>query len=391
VINSLAVIGSLAKSAGGPTYSVTALSEALAKENVQRFLFYIKVKSDNEIVLPKGDLVEAIELAGKEFNWLGIRWSGQVEVELDKIIRRENIELLHNHGLWLPINHKIAVCSRRNKLPLVITTHGMLTLWSFNYHKLKKQLAWWLYQRNDIEKCSAVHVTSQSEVDDLRQIGYKGPAALIPLGLDLPELRNVPKDPDRIRTALFVSRIHPKKGLLNLVEAWSIVRPKGWRVVIAGPDQMNHEAELKKTVREKGIEKDFVFKGPIYGDEKWDLYWNSDLFILPTYSENFGIVVPEAMACGLPVITTYGTPWEELNTKSAGWWVPIGVEPLVTALRQAVEMNDDERSAMGMRGRKVVEENYQWNTAAIKMRKLYEWILGRGPKPEYVFVNGEKR
>src|SRR5208282_2025230 len=125
-----------------------------------------------------------------------------------------------------------------------------------------------------------------------------------------------------IRTVLFLSRIHPKKGLLDLVEAWAgIQRPEAggqwsavggqpkWRVVVAGGDENGHLAEVKAEIRKQKLESSFEFIGEVADEMKWDLYQSADLFVLPTKSENFGIVIAEALACGVPVITTRGTPW----------------------------------------------------------------------------------
>ncbi len=131
----------------------------------------------------------------------------------------------------------------------------------------------------------------------------------------------------------------------------------------------------------------FQFTGPVEGQAKWDLYRRADLFVLPTFSENFGISVAEALAAGVPVITTHGAPWSALPQHQCGWWVPTGAAPLAEALREATSISDDARSAMGARGRQLVQQQFLWPKIAAEMRALYEWTLGLGPQPSSVILN----
>jgi glycosyltransferase involved in cell wall biosynthesis len=108
------------------------------------------------------------------------------------------------------------------------------------------------------------------------------------------------------------------------------------------------------------------------------------LFVLPSHSENFGIVVAEALASGVPVITTRATPWEELVTHRCGWWTENGPEPLAAALRDALSRTDEERREMGRRGRQLVDQKYSWPGIAAQVHAVYRWMLGEGEKPECV-------
>ncbi len=384
-MNTLAVINGLSKASGGTSHSVPELSNALGRVGANRFLINISSKMDGESNLPDPQLVDTLNVRARKFSF--IRWAPQLPFAIRDICSHENIKLMHIHGIWLPGAHTAVRVSKELKLPLVITTHGMLTQWHFNHKAWKKRPAWWLYQKKDLETARAVHITSKDEGDDLRKIGFKGSMALIPNGSEIPKWHEPSMEPKETRTALFFSRIHLKKGLLNLVEAWAALRPKGWRMLIVGPDTEGYGQVVKNAVRNKGLEKDFVFMEPVYGQAKWDVYRNADIFVLPTFTENFGIVIPEAMACGLPVITTHGTPWNEIRERNCGWWIPIGVDPLVEALRRAISASDAERRAMGKRGRQLVEEKYNWDSAAKKMLILYEWILGGGQTPPFVRVD----
>jgi glycosyltransferase involved in cell wall biosynthesis len=304
-----------------------------------------------------------------------------------RLCREQGFQLIHNHGVWLSQNHAASAVARKLNLPLIHSPRGMLTLQQIGDKALKKRLAWWLYQKRDLAAARAVHVTAESEGDDLRALGHRGPLALIPNGVEIPAWRKKKPRQGKTRMALFISRIHPKKGLPNLIEAWAAVKPKNWKMRIVGLDEDGHRARLEKQAREKGLEGVFEFSGPLYGEAKWDLYGNADLFILPTLSENFGIVVPEALACGVPVITTEGAPWAGLRENKCGWWVPVGVEPLAGALREGTRTTDAQRESMGRRGRAWVEKSFTWESVALKMKALYGWILKGGTPPPFVRMN----
>lgn len=178
-----------------------------------------------------------------------------------------------------------------------------------------------------------------------------------------------------MRTVLYVGRINRGKGLMNLVNAWSLVREDGWRVVIAGFDEEGCEAELRARAKELDMEGDFEFPGAVYGEAKERLMASADLFVLPSLSENFGSVVIESLAQQTPVIATRETPWDELPRSGCGWWVDVGVKPLAETLKSAIALSDQERHAMGARGRDLVEKKYTWDAVVKKMIEGYEITL----------------
>lgn len=288
--------------------------------------------------------------------------------------------IVHASYLWLPVSRRTVAVARELNVPLVVTVHGMLTRWALRYRGWKKRLAWGLYQRRDLECARVLHATSAAEAADIRATGLRNPIAVVPVGVRVPALSRERPRTAAPRTVLFLSRIHPKKGLLDLVEAWAAVRPKDWRVVIAGGDDNGYRAVVESAIQRQGLADAFCFLGPVPKDQASEVYASADVFVLPTHSENFGQVVAEALACGVPAITTRGAPWEELRSHRCGWWIDIGARPLAEALREALALSDDERQAMGSRGRALVERQYAWPAVAAKMVAVYEWMLG-GPAP----------
>jgi len=240
------------------------------------------------------------------------------------------------------------------------------------------------YQKAALRQASLFHVTSEEEVEALRDLGFDQPVAMIPNGVQLPEQQSADSSSAGPRRALFLSRLHPKKGLPMLIEAWARVRPKDWELILVGPSEEGHRAELEEQVRSHGLDDEITFSGSVSDKEKWAVYRSADLFVLPTHSENFGIVVAEALAAGTPVLTTTGTPWRELETHGCGWWVEPEVERITRALDDAVGCADEERRAMGARGRRLVEEQYSWQGVARQMQAAYRWLVNGGARPECV-------
>ena len=172
---------------------------------------------------------------------------------------------------------------------------------------------------------------------------------------------------------LFTGRVARIKALTNLVEA--MATSDGWRLRFVGPDQEGHTAELKALAEKEGVAGRIDFAGPKYGEELEREYLGADCFILPSFSENFGSVVAEALAAGLPVLASKGTPWAELVTRKCGWWVENDPETLARTICEMMSLTDDERREMGERGQKLVEEKYQWPAIGKQMAKAYQGLI----------------
>lgn len=384
----LFTIAGLQPEYGGPSRSVPALAGALAARGVTVELITCASAPGQAPPLLPPDAQVRTQLVSRANR--ARRWRTRTNDFARAVRERGRAQgdwLIHDHGLWLANNHAVARMGQAMGVPRLLSPRGMLTAWSRRHRGWKKAMAWWLYQRSDLKTASVLHATSPVEVQDFRNAGLTQPVAMIPNGVELPPGNRQSESPNRkseTRTVLFLGRIHPIKGLLDLVRAWGIVRPAGWRVVLAGHDEGGHVNEIKAECRKQKVEPDFDFWGPVEGERRWDLYRSAALFVLPSHSENFGIVVAEALACGVPVITTHGTPWEDLVKHRCGWWTESGSEPLAAALREAIALSDDARHEMGLRGKRLVEEKYSWASAAKQMLSVYRWMLGQGKQPKCV-------
>lgn len=377
------VVASLHPQAGGPSRTVVQLTDALAR-NVDLDVALVTQQISGEPLVPSASTRVDRQVV-KTGSTCALKLGLPVRGQLDVMARSSPPQLIHGHGIWLPVNHWTARAACRQGVPLIIQPRGMLEPWALSHKAWKKQLAMGLYQRRDLQTARLFVATAESEYQSIRQTGVSQPVAVIPNGVDLPAASVVRpvRDPASPRTVLFLSRMHPKKGLLNLLQAWDRLAPMGWRLKLAGPDEGGHLAEVMALARQLGINESIELAGEVDGAAKAALYAEADLFVLPTFSENFGVVVAEALAHGLPVITTRGAPWEGLQAHRCGWWVDVGVEPLVHALRDAIALSDDERRAMGTRGRDYVQR-YNWDDIAQQMMAVYCWVLGQGPQPQCV-------
>lgn len=308
-----------------------------------------------------------------------------VGVERSSLIPSSDVspEGVHVHGIWSASLIRRWHEWQAKGIPVMTSTHGMLEPWALAHKGWKKRIAWWIYQKRMLDGAACLHATSEREAENLRRLGLRSPVAVIPWGIgrgvsghDLPA--------ERERVVLFVGRIYPVKGLPLLLRAWATVRPAGWRLRLVGPDEGGHLEDLKQLAAELGLGDSVEFTGSLRGDELAAEYRRASLFVLPSHTENFGMVVGEAMSHGLPVIATHGAPWELLDKEKCGWWVPISVEGIAAALASAIALPPESLSEMGSRGQAVVAERFEWDGIARRFIDCYRWLQGDGPCPDFV-------
>ena len=378
-MEALHVIAGLDPRDGGPTYSVPSLCASLTRAGCNARM--MTVRSDGCVERP--DLQAFPQFASRTPVLGSLRLSPGLRRAAATQAKRSDV--VHAHGLWLMPNVDAGNAAAHARTSLVVSPRGMLANEALEYSSLKKRLFWRLLQRRAYAGAAAWHATSEQEAAEIRAFGIAAPIAVIPNGIDLPDVLADHDEARPRRRLLFLSRIHPKKGLPVLLDAWSQIaaeRPE-WDLVIAGADEGGHRGELEARVATDGI-PNIMFTGPLYGEAKTALLKATDLFVLPTRNENFGIAVAEALAAGIPAIVTTGAPWSGLATERCGWWIDQGVAPLVDALREATALPPDQRRAMGLRGRAWMTRDFGWDRIGRQMCAVYKWLAGDGPRPPQV-------
>lgn len=372
-------IWTLSREGGGTSAYVAELASEQSRLSKTRVSVLTGVDGGEPVAVN-----EKVDVLVRERGLMGKAFSRVVE---EKAHQGPGQDLIHQHGLWLLSGHQIQKAAERNHVPLLLSSHGMLEPRALRFSKMKKRIALALYQRKDLQNADCLHATALEEAQNLRAFGLKQPIIISPPGVQLPGLSEIRKSCHfaEERKAIFISRIHPIKNLLGLLRVWATIQPEGWKLEIAGPAEGGHDKELEFEIKRLKLSATVRLIGPLYGEAKAEFYRSASLFILPSFSENFGIVVPEALSYNVPVLTSTATPWSELLDKKCGWWVDPNDQSVAEALKAATELSDSALLEMGERGRALVIEKYQWSQIAKQLLDGYQWIIAGGAPPSCLF------
>lgn len=355
-------IPSIDRASGGTTAYMQLLADKLGKL-VE--LHVVSHESDNPVTLDNCRI-----------HYISPFFSGRMKREWQSLVAKIGPDVVHVNCCWMPGCAFAQKWAQQMGVKVVLSPHGMLEPWIMSRHYWTRKLpALLLYQKRAVLRADSIHATADSEKDNLLRLGYNDKIEVIANGIDVDKV-DMKRSWRRNREILFLSRVHVKKGINFLVEAVASLKDEldGYCVKVAGEGDESYINELRQLAVCLGVEHMIKFVGGVYGDSKWELFRHADVFVLPTHSENFGIVVAESLACGTPVITTKGTPWQELETAGCGWWTEIGADALTAALRNFIALTDDELERMGRNGRRLVEEKYSSRKMAEDMVKLYTVI-----------------
>jgi glycosyltransferase involved in cell wall biosynthesis len=384
-VNIIHVVPAITEEASGPSYSVVRLCESL-------------LEAGDEVTLAAMDWAPIARPPAclRTFPMgVGPRRLGRSPAMarwLEEQARSGQVAVLHNHGMWQMNAVYPGRTAARYGTPYVVSPRGTWSAWAMANGSVMKKPFWSLLQRPAVEPATCFHATAESEYEDIRRLGFRQPVAVIPNGIDI--LPPMDKTGDGRRTVLFLGRIHPVKGLDMLLHAWGAVQARfpDWRLRIVGSDDGYHGSSgymsvLKRLAAALGLQR-IEFSGALHGAAKWQAYADSDLFVLPTYSENFGMSIAEALASGTPALVSKGAPWSGLEARRAGRWIDIGVDPLVAGLEDLLQREPRELRDMGINGRTWMTEAYSWRTIGQRMAELYHWLArGSAGVPSFVITS----
>jgi len=305
--------------------------------------------------------------------------------------RAREVDIIHNNSLWMMPNIYPGIAVRDTRCKLVTAPRGTMTVYSMNRSRWKKNIMMWMGQRMALEQTHLFHATSEAELADIRRLGWRQPVVVIPNGIDVPEFRkreNVDVSNGGRRVLLYLSRIHPEKRVDLLLKVWKHIAPQrlDWDLWICGPLNGEYPKKMLSLSQELRLQRVF-FKGEVLAEEKSQTYRVADLFVLPTNTENFGMVVAEALAHGTPAVVSKGAPWQGLVSERCGWWVDNEEKTLCDTLLEAMALSSDELCNMGEKGRQWMTRDFSWDSLGMQMSRAYEWLLYGGTKPDCVFVD----
>lgn len=316
--------------------------------------------------------------------------------ELLNNLKKVRPNIIHTHGIWMYPSLATSLYSSK-RIHTVISPHGMLDPWAVKNSLFKKKVAGFLFEYKNLRNASCIHALNYSEYKSIRRFGLKNPVAIIPNGVNIPDDYDDDSN-QRItdnskKTLLFLGRIHPKKGLESLIQAWSTTLKVSddkfdqWRLMIVGWDQGDYLHDMQELVLKLNLQDHISFVGPKYGKEKLECLSNADAFILPSHSEGLPMSILEAWAAKLPVIMTAECNIPQGFESNAA----IKVQPNSTSISEALiklaNMSQTELDSIGQAGFELIKEEFDWEVVGKKMQDVYAWLLTKSNKPDFIMLD----
>ncbi|MFI3320921.1 MAG: glycosyltransferase [Rikenellaceae bacterium] len=374
VINS----GTIDINAGGVATGIYYTMLGLRGQGVDADIFMYKTGSDAELV---GENVSVFYTQKPTIN--KIAYSSKYKADLQSI---GVYDIYHAQGIWQYPTYAMIDVAKKFSRPYLISPHGMLYPQDIaKSSSLFKKLSLKARLLSYFNGAACVHATCQQELDHCRNLAIKSPIAIISNPVEIVDY--IEKKEDNIFRVGYLGRISPRKNVESLIYAFADLKDKiaGAELLIIGGGDDEYEKFLRLEVKRLNLSDRVSFTGFLSGQEKNRAIASLSLLVMPSEFENHGIVVLEALVRKIPVIATKGSPWQELHTYGCGWWVDYNQNAITEAIEAAFNTPLSELEAMGQRGRELMEQNYSVEAVGTKMKALYEWILTKRDKPEFVY------
>ena len=328
--------------------------------------------------------------------WGGLSWSPKLREILERDIGQ--LDVIHNHSLWMLPNSYASQLGRRTGKPVLFTIHGTLEPWALSHSRWKKQIVGRWFQFRDLRSANCLHVNSLRELQSVRAAGFGNPVAVIPNGINLPEFESLPERTVFFRShpqlvgkklLLFMARLHKKKGLDHLLQSWAVLAGEftDWHLVIAGPDD-GYQKSCEEMIARSGIGGSTTLVGSLHDQDKLAALHAADIFVQPSHSEGFSMSVIEAMACKLPVLISHGCNFPEAAQAGAGIEVTADCAGTIAGLRWLMKISTSDRRKMGESGKNLVQRDYTWDRVAESMLQVYRWLKSEDARPMCVSTYG---
>jgi glycosyltransferase involved in cell wall biosynthesis len=383
----LHVIANLAPRYGGPSKACWEMARAVAQLGHQVSIYTTNQDGPGELEVP---LDRPVQRDGVEVRYFSIQaprfWGTSLPLALALKRKIPASDLVHIHSLYLFHDLVAGHWCRRYAVPYLMRPHGTLDPFIHRRHRWRKRLMEIVFEDRNIRRAAALHFTTAEEEKLAAPFTFQTPGLVVPLGINWEEFAELP-EPGEFRRRhpeigdkaiiLFFGRVNFKKGLDILARAFGAVarRREDVHLVIAGPDNEGWGARVRTWLAEEGMGARTTFTGMLLGPEKLAVLRDAGLFVLPSYSENFGLAVIEAMAAGLPVIISDQVNiWREVQAAGAGRVIPADAPALADQILNLLD-NPEAATHMGQKGRSLVQERFQWPRIARSLVEAYERII----------------
>lgn len=386
----LQVVPSISRVYGGPSQMIRGFSAALARAGAEVTVLTTNSNGDNGQPPLDVPLDRPVDQDGYQVRYFPCSLFRRYKFSPALLSwlwqNAYRFEIAHIHALFSPVSSLSAWVCRTRSLPYILRPLGTLDPADLRKKRWLKQLYVTALEGPNLKHAAAIHFTAADEAKISNRFGAKTPDLVLPLGVDpLPPIadRSCLDDfaihPDR-PLLLYMSRIEPKKGLDLLIPALEQLAARGldFQFVLAGanPQDPDYEHYIFQQVQASTIANRTIATGFITGDVKAALLDRADIFVLPSYYENFGIAVAEAMVAGVPVMISDRVQiWDDIRDTESGWVVPCDITAIATALSEAIE-HPKLRKQRGQNARACALDRYSWDAIAERMITAYQQ-LGR--------------